>query len=77
MTQLVEEHKFCPKKKLHRRKKREIRVFVSSTFKDFTKEREEIIKKAFREASVILLMMISLQNYLSFTFGPLIYYHVY
>ncbi|KAL4237053.1 hypothetical protein ACF0H5_005437 [Mactra antiquata] len=31
------------------RKKREIRVFVSSTFRDFQKEREEIIKKAFRE----------------------------
>ena len=31
------------------RKKREIRVFVSSTFKDFTNEREEIIKKAFRK----------------------------
>ena len=30
-------------------KKREIRVFVSSTFKDFMDEREEIIKKAFRE----------------------------
>lgn len=35
------------KKKTH--KKREIRVFVSSTFRDFTMEREEIIKKAFRE----------------------------
>lgn len=32
-----------------KRKKREIRVFVSSTFRDFAKEREEIIKKAFRE----------------------------
>lgn len=32
-------------------KKREIRVFVSSTFRDFTNEREEIIKKAFREVS--------------------------
>lgn len=32
-----------------KRKKREIRVFVSSTFRDFTKEREELIKKAFRE----------------------------
>jgi hypothetical protein len=32
-----------------KRKKREIRVFVSSTFKDFSKEREEIIKKSFRE----------------------------
>ena len=31
------------------RKKREIRVFVSSTFKDFSQEREEIIKKSFRE----------------------------
>ena len=31
------------------RKKREVRVFVSSTFRDFTDEREEVIKKAFRE----------------------------
>ncbi|XP_052059702.1 uncharacterized protein LOC127700331 [Mytilus californianus] len=30
-------------------KKREIRVFVSSTFRDFTLEREAIIKKAFRD----------------------------
>ncbi|XP_076110507.1 uncharacterized protein LOC143079164 [Mytilus galloprovincialis] len=35
------------KKQTH--KKREIRVFVSSTFRDFTLEREAIIKKAFRE----------------------------
>ncbi|XP_063416779.1 uncharacterized protein LOC134699017 [Mytilus trossulus] len=35
------------KKQTH--KKREIRVFVSSTFRDFTMEREAIIKKAFRE----------------------------
>lgn len=31
------------------RKKREIRLFVSSTFRDFTKEREELIKKTFKE----------------------------
>ena len=35
------------------RKKREIRIFVSSTFKDFTNEREEIIKKAFRKVSLL------------------------
>ncbi|CAG2252128.1 NPHP3 [Mytilus edulis] len=35
------------KKQTH--KKREIRVFVSSTFRDFTMEREAIIKKAFRD----------------------------
>ena len=39
----VKRHKKVP------RKKREIRVFVSSTFRDFMEEREEIIKKAFRE----------------------------
>ena len=32
-----------------KRKKREIRVFVSSTFRDFKAEREELIKKTFRE----------------------------
>ena len=32
-----------------KRKKREIRVFVSSTFRDFKKEREELTKKTFRE----------------------------
>lgn len=37
------------KKRKPAHKKREIRVFVSSTFKDFMDEREEIIKKAFRE----------------------------
>ncbi|KAK3101549.1 hypothetical protein FSP39_004391 [Pinctada imbricata] len=36
-------------RKPQRKRKREIRVFVSSTFKDFNKEREAIIKKAFRE----------------------------
>ena len=35
-----------------RRRKREIRVFVSSTFRDFTKEREELIKKTFREVCI-------------------------
>ncbi|WAR23121.1 Y7407-like protein [Mya arenaria] len=39
------------KKRRKKRKKREIRVFVSSTFRDFSKEREEIIKKAFREVN--------------------------
>ncbi|KAJ8300007.1 hypothetical protein KUTeg_021526, partial [Tegillarca granosa] len=37
------------KRKQRPRKKREIRVFVSSTFKDFSQEREQIIKKTFRE----------------------------
>ena len=41
------------KKRNAKRKKREIRVFVSSTFRDFTNEREEIIKKAFREVSAL------------------------
>ncbi|CAI9733595.1 Hypothetical predicted protein [Octopus vulgaris] len=31
------------------KKQREVRLFVSSTFKDFTKEREELIKKTFQE----------------------------
>ncbi|KAL5013818.1 hypothetical protein ScPMuIL_008088 [Solemya velum] len=35
--------------KRQRKKKQEIRVFVSSTFKDFSKEREQVIKKTFRE----------------------------
>ncbi|VDI39379.1 Hypothetical predicted protein [Mytilus galloprovincialis] len=39
--------RFLTKQKLE--KKREIRVFVSSTFKDFAKERDEIIKTAFSE----------------------------
>ncbi|XP_038058559.1 uncharacterized protein LOC119729838 [Patiria miniata] len=38
-----------------KRKKREIRVFVSSTFRDFTEEREVLIKKAFRELNRICL----------------------
>lgn len=47
-----------------KRKKREIRVFVSSTFKDFSQEREEIIKKSFREvwfwyASIVLIKGLS------------------
>ncbi|KAL4236673.1 hypothetical protein ACF0H5_005057 [Mactra antiquata] len=41
------------KRRRKERKKREIRVFVSSTFRDFQKEREEIIKKAFREINRI------------------------
>ena len=55
-TELPKEHKFTPSakwniaKRIH--KKREIRVFVSSTFRDFRNEREEIIKKAFREVSL-------------------------
>jgi hypothetical protein len=32
-----------------KRKKRELRVFVSSTFRDFKREREHLIKKTFRE----------------------------
>ncbi|XP_071959589.1 uncharacterized protein [Antedon mediterranea] len=32
-----------------KKKRREVRVFVSSTFKDFQEEREVLIKKAFRE----------------------------
>ena len=35
--------------KRHKRKNREIRVFVSSTFKEFAQEREQLIKKTFRE----------------------------
>ena len=35
--------------KPQKKKKRQVRVFVSSTFKDFNEEREAIIKKAFRE----------------------------
>ncbi|XP_022091330.1 uncharacterized protein LOC110979639 [Acanthaster planci] len=38
-----------------KRKKREIRIFVSSTFKDFKEEREVLIKKAFRELNRICL----------------------
>ncbi|XP_072039857.1 uncharacterized protein [Amphiura filiformis] len=37
------------------RKKREIRIFVSSTFVDFKDEREILIKKAFREVNRICL----------------------
>ena len=40
------------KKRTAPHKKREICVFVSSTFKDFMEEREEIIKKAFREVGI-------------------------
>ena len=35
-------------------KKQEIRVFVSSTFRDFREEREQIIKKSFREVGVVI-----------------------
>ena len=35
--------------------KREIRVFVSSTFRDFEEEREMIIKKVFRELNRLCL----------------------
>ena len=38
-----------------KRKKREIRIFVSSTFLDFQDEREILIKKAFREVNRICL----------------------
>ena len=34
-------------------RKREVRVFVSSTFRDFKKEREELIKKTFREVTYL------------------------
>ncbi|XP_077992057.1 uncharacterized protein LOC144446177 [Glandiceps talaboti] len=40
-------HVSRPKKA--KKKKREIRVFVSSTFRDFKREREHLIKKTFRE----------------------------
>lgn len=43
-------------RKPRRRKKREIRVFVSSTFRDFTKEREQLIKKTFREVRVVYIV---------------------
>ncbi|XP_064632184.1 uncharacterized protein LOC135490720 isoform X2 [Lineus longissimus] len=36
-----------------KRKKREIRVFVSSTFRDFRDEREILIKKTFREINAL------------------------
>ncbi|XP_033745872.1 LOW QUALITY PROTEIN: uncharacterized protein LOC117331312 [Pecten maximus] len=36
-------------RKPRKHRKREIRVFVSSTFKDFSDEREQLIKKTFRE----------------------------
>ncbi|XP_071175248.1 uncharacterized protein [Mytilus edulis] len=52
-TKITVNHDFVPSKQWQKqrqtRKKREIRVFVSSTFRDFKDEREEIIKKAFRE----------------------------
>ena len=38
-----------PRRARKKKKKREIRVFVSSTFRDFKAEREELIKKTFRE----------------------------
>ncbi|XP_041471148.1 TPR repeat-containing protein DDB_G0287407-like [Lytechinus variegatus] len=39
----------------HQRKKREIRVFLSSTFLDFTAEREILIKKVFNEIKKMCL----------------------
>ena len=42
-----------PKTKKQKKKKREIRVFVSSTFRDFKNEREELIKKTFREVTIV------------------------
>ncbi|XP_069101362.1 uncharacterized protein [Argopecten irradians] len=44
-------HKYVPgrNRKPRKHRKREIRVFVSSTFKDFSEEREQLIKKTFRE----------------------------
>ena len=41
-----------PRRARKKKKKREIRVFVSSTFRDFKAEREELIKKTFREVKV-------------------------
>ena len=38
-----------------RKTKREVRIFVSSTFRDFSEEREMIIKKVFRELNRICL----------------------
>ena len=42
-------------KQMGRPKKREIRIFVSSTFVDFQDEREILIKKAFRELNRLCL----------------------
>ena len=39
-------------------KKREIRVFVSSTFKDFAEERDEIIIKAFSEVCGLCICLL-------------------
>lgn len=41
-----------------RRKKREMRVFVSSTFKDFKEEREQLIKKTFREVVILAFVFV-------------------
>nr|XP_006817896.1 PREDICTED: uncharacterized protein LOC100371827 [Saccoglossus kowalevskii] len=41
------------RRKTDKRKNREIRVFVSSTFRDFKREREHLIKKTFRELNRI------------------------
>ena len=38
-----------------RKTKREVRIFVSSTFRDFSEEREMIIKKVFRELNRLCL----------------------
>lgn len=42
-------HSLKKRQKSKTKKKREIRLFVSSTFRDFTQEREELIKKTFQE----------------------------
>ena len=44
-------HSLKKRNKSKGRKKREIRLFVSSTFRDFVGEREELIKKTFQEVS--------------------------
>ncbi|XP_070541009.1 uncharacterized protein [Ptychodera flava] len=41
--------KVFPARKREKKKKREIRVFVSSTFRDFQREREYLIKKTFSQ----------------------------
>ena len=49
------EGNFSPTKMKLRKTKREVRIFVSSTFRDFSEEREMIIKKVFRELNRICL----------------------
>ena len=58
-----------PSVKRGKRKKREIRVFVSSTFRDFKAEREELIKKTFREVRYF-------EKVLSIYKTPIILFHI-